>query len=193
MCNVTINTSEASRCISHIYPAPHFIAALRLVRLIMSFAGRLVFSFPPRRPVFDPSLGYIRIVMSEVTLGQVFSEYFGFPFRLSSHRLLHSHLSFRAGTTGPLIADVPSGLALTTLQELKKKFWEEIIAYFSWYDTGHIENDVSNNSSIVACVFVTAVTFVRSGCLTTIGGIHTHTQTATSSHKLIFIFSKEGK
>jgi hypothetical protein len=29
-----------------------------------------------------------------------------------------------------------------------KKFWEELIAYFPWYDTGHIENDASNNSSI---------------------------------------------
>jgi hypothetical protein len=33
-----------------------------------------------------------------------------------------------------------------------KKFWEELIAYFSWYDTGHIENDASKNSSIFACV-----------------------------------------
>jgi hypothetical protein len=28
-----------------------------------------------------------------------------------------------------------------------KKFWEELIAYFPRYDTGHIENDASNNSS----------------------------------------------
>jgi hypothetical protein len=45
------------------------------------------------------------------------------------------------------------------------KFWEELIPYFPWYDTGHIENDASNNSSIVACVFVTAVTFPPSRCL----------------------------
>jgi hypothetical protein len=38
-----------------------------------------------------------------------------------------------------------------------KKFWEELITYFPWYDTDLIENDVSNNSSVVACVFVTAV------------------------------------
>jgi hypothetical protein len=31
-----------------------------------------------------------------------------------------------------------------------KKFWEELFAYFPWYDTGHIENDASNNSSIVS-------------------------------------------
>jgi hypothetical protein len=51
-----------------------------------------------------------------------------------------------------------------------KKFWEELIVYFPWYDTDHIENDVSNNSSIVACVFVTMVTFLPSRCLAMIGG-----------------------
>jgi hypothetical protein len=50
-----------------------------------------------------------------------------------------------------------------------KKFWEELIAYFPWYDTGHIENNASNNSSIVSCVFVTAVTFLPSRCLARIG------------------------
>jgi hypothetical protein len=53
---------------------------------------------------------------------------------------------------------------------LNKKFWEELIAYFPWYDTGNIENDGSNNSSTVACVFVIAVTFLPSRCLATIGG-----------------------
>jgi hypothetical protein len=73
----------------------------------------------------------------------------------------------------------------------KNKFWEELIAYFPRYDTGHIENDASNSSSIVACVFVTAVTFLPSRYLATIGGFlpsrylatiggtQTHTQTAT--------------
>jgi hypothetical protein len=35
---------------------------------------------------------------------------------------------------------------------MNKKFWEEIIAYFPSYDTDRIENDASNNFSIVACV-----------------------------------------
>jgi hypothetical protein len=35
---------------------------------------------------------------------------------------------------------------------------------------GHIENDASNNSSIVACIFVTAVTLLPSRCLAMIGG-----------------------
>jgi hypothetical protein len=49
-------------------------------------------------------------------------------------------------------------------------FWEELIAYFPSYDTDRIENDVSNNSSIVACVFVAAVTFLPSRYLATIVG-----------------------
>jgi hypothetical protein len=63
---------------------------------------------------------------------------------------------------------------------LNKKFWEELIAY----DTGHIENDASNNSSIFACVFVTAVTFLRSRCLVTIG--ETITEPSSSNDKGIF-------
>jgi hypothetical protein len=54
-------------------------------------------------------------------------------------------------------------------QNKNKKVWEELIAYFPLYDTGHIENDMSNNSTIVVCVFVTAVTFLPSRCLVTIG------------------------
>jgi hypothetical protein len=49
-----------------------------------------------------------------------------------------------------------------------KKFWEELIAYFPWHDRDRIEIDVSNNSSIVGCVFVTAVTFLPSRCVATI-------------------------
>jgi hypothetical protein len=52
-----------------------------------------------------------------------------------------------------------------------RKVWEELIAYFPWCDTGHIQNDAFNNSYIVPCVFVTAVTFVPSRYLATIGRI----------------------
>jgi hypothetical protein len=70
-----------------------------------------------------------------------------------------------------------SGVPKSNLRQYvwNKKFWEELIAYFPWYDTGHIENDATNNSSTVACVFVTAVTFLPSRCLATIGGIHIQT------------------
>jgi hypothetical protein len=53
---------------------------------------------------------------------------------------------------------------------VNKKFWEELIALFPWYDTGHVENDASNNSTI-SCVLFTAVTFPPSHCLATMGGI----------------------
>jgi hypothetical protein len=58
----------------------------------------------------------------------------------------------------------------TQTKNINKKFWEEQIAYFPWYDTDRIENDVFNNSSIVACVFITVVTFLPSRCLPTTGG-----------------------
>jgi hypothetical protein len=58
------------------------------------------------------------------------------------------------------------------LRTWQKKFLEGLIAYFPWYDTNRIENDVSNNYSIVACVFVTTVTFLPSRCLETIGGFY---------------------
>jgi hypothetical protein len=62
-------------------------------------------------------------VVDKVALGQVFSEYFGFPSQFSFHRLLHihHHLPSGAGTTGQLVADVPSGLGLTPRQESEKK------------------------------------------------------------------------
>jgi hypothetical protein len=61
-------------------------------------------------------------VVDKVALGQVFSEYFGFPCQFSFHRLLHiHHLSFGAGTIGEIEADVPSGLSLTPPQETKKR------------------------------------------------------------------------
>jgi hypothetical protein len=61
-------------------------------------------------------------VVGKVDLGQVFSEYFGFPCYFSFHRLLHihHHLPSGAGTIGQVVADVPSGLSLTSPQEAKK-------------------------------------------------------------------------
>jgi hypothetical protein len=59
----------------------------------------------------------------------------------------------------------------TTYEYINKKFCEELIAYFLWYDTGHIENEASKNLSIVLCVFITAVTYLQSRCLATTGEI----------------------
>jgi hypothetical protein len=69
---------------------------------------------PPRRLGFEPRSGHVGIVVDKVALGQVFSEYFGFPYQFSFHRLLHiHHLSSGAGTISQLVADVPSGLSLS--------------------------------------------------------------------------------
>jgi hypothetical protein len=58
----------------------------------------------------------------KVALGQVFSEYFGFPCQFSFHRLLHiHHLSSGAGTIGKILANVPSGLTLPPPQETNKQ------------------------------------------------------------------------
>jgi hypothetical protein len=56
--------------------------------------------FPPRRLGFDPGSGQVRFVVDKVMLGQVFSEYYGFPCQSSFHQLLHNHphLSSGAGT-----------------------------------------------------------------------------------------------
>jgi hypothetical protein len=58
-----------------------------------------------------------------MALGQVFSEYFGFPCQFSFHRLLriHHHLSSGSGTIGLLLADTPSELSPTSPQESKTK------------------------------------------------------------------------
>jgi hypothetical protein len=64
-------------------------------------------------------------VVDKVALGQVFSEYFGFPCQFLFHRLLHTHLSSGDGTIGQLVADVPSGLSLTPPHEIKKKIVQD--------------------------------------------------------------------
>jgi hypothetical protein len=73
-------------------------------------------------PGFEPRSGHVGFVVDKVALGQDFSEYFGFSRQFSFHRLfhIHHHLSSGAGTVGQLVADIPSGLSLTSPQEIKK-------------------------------------------------------------------------
>jgi hypothetical protein len=74
--------------------------------MILSFndmeSKLLMDGFPPRRPGFEPGSGHVGFVVDKVALGQVFSEYFGFPGKSSFHQLLHNHhhLSSGAGTIG---------------------------------------------------------------------------------------------
>jgi hypothetical protein len=89
--------------------------------LAVPLLRRLVAGFPLRRPGVEPRSGHVRFVVDKVALGQVYSEYFGFPCQFSFHQLLHTNLSSGAGTIGQLVADIPSGLSLTPPQETKKK------------------------------------------------------------------------
>jgi hypothetical protein len=85
---------------------------------------RLVAGFQPRLPRFEPRSGHMGFVVDEVALGQVFSEYFGFPCQLSLHRLFHIyyHLLSGAGTIGQIAAGMASELSLTPPQETKKNW-----------------------------------------------------------------------
>jgi hypothetical protein len=77
-----------------------------------------------------------------------------------------------------------------------------------WHNTGHIEHDAPNNSSIVTCVFITAVKFLPSRYLAMIGGYfteplpsndkedtqtHTHTQQRDLINLLLFFQNKESR
>jgi hypothetical protein len=85
--------------------------------------GRSIAQALSRRLGFEIRLVNVGFVVDKVALGQVFSEYFGFPCQSSFHQLLHNHhhLSSGADTIDQLVADVASGLRLTPSQETKKK------------------------------------------------------------------------
>jgi hypothetical protein len=79
----------------------------------------------------------VGFVVDKVALGQVFSEYFGFPCQFSFPRLLHiHHLSSGAGTIGQIVADVPSRLSLIKPEETKKK---KLVVGALWTKHAHIE------------------------------------------------------
>jgi hypothetical protein len=47
--------------------------------------------------VFEHGSGYVGFVVDKVALGQVFSEYFGFPCQSLFHQLLHNHPHLSSG------------------------------------------------------------------------------------------------
>jgi hypothetical protein len=62
----------------------------------------------------------MEFVVDEVAAEGVFSEYFGFTWQFSFHRLLQTHhLSSGAGKIGPTVAFVLSGLSLAPPYELE--------------------------------------------------------------------------
>jgi hypothetical protein len=79
-----------------------------------AIAQAVSYRLPTAGSGFDPRLVHVGFVVDEVALGQVCSEYFGFPCQFSFHRLLHTHnLLSGAGIIGQILADVPSGLSVT--------------------------------------------------------------------------------
>jgi hypothetical protein len=88
---------------------------------------RLVASDPTRQPRFKPRSGHVGFVVDKVTLGQVFSEYFGFPLQFSFDLQLHTHhLSSGAATIGQLVAEEPSGLKSHSPRHPQRSFAEEV-------------------------------------------------------------------
>jgi hypothetical protein len=69
--------------------------------------------------------------MDKVALGQVFSEYFGFPCQSSFHQLLHNTLIYHLGLYNrPEVAAVPGDASPTPLKKnvhLKRGFIISII------------------------------------------------------------------
>jgi hypothetical protein len=55
----------------------------------------------------------VRFAVGKVALGKVSSEYFYFPYQLSLHQMLHTHLSSGHGILVQLVTDVPSELNFT--------------------------------------------------------------------------------
>jgi hypothetical protein len=51
----------------------------------------------------------VGFVVDKVALGQVFSEYFGFPCQFSFHQILHHHNHPGQATIGQSVTAVPSG------------------------------------------------------------------------------------
>jgi hypothetical protein len=81
---------------------------------------QLVASVPPRRLWFEPGSGHVEFVVHKAELGQIFSEYLGFPCH-SFHRLLHSSPSIiRGWYIRQVVAELPSRLNLTPPEELSE-------------------------------------------------------------------------
>jgi hypothetical protein len=97
---------------------------------------RLVVCFLQDDPALIPGKVIYELCWTKWPLGQVFSEYLCFHWPFSFHRLLHIyHLASGDGTIGQLVADVPSGLKVSTHStKLKKKITELIsrTVIFTW-------------------------------------------------------------
>jgi general stress protein CsbA len=72
----------------------------------VSWLRRLVAGFSPARPGFAPGLVHVVLVVVKVTLGQIFSGFFGFSLSVSFHRSsLYSYVVWVLAIC-PLVASV---------------------------------------------------------------------------------------
>jgi hypothetical protein len=72
----------------------------------------------------------VGFLVDKMVLGQVFSEYFGFPCQFLLHQFLHNHHHPRmiwGWYSSPVVAAVPSGLSLTPLRMTIKNNYKGII------------------------------------------------------------------
>jgi hypothetical protein len=122
---------------------------------------------------------------------QIFSEYFGFTYQISFHRLLHTHhhlSSFGNGILGQIVTDVTSGLSLAPepyrLRQFHRQRMEPVISRIrngcelltnnnraTWQlrhmnETQHTDREVTRWQPFVASMTCmqsrAAVTFLRS-------------------------------
>jgi hypothetical protein len=95
-----------SRYSNHILNTGHVNGAMTEIMDVIRTEGKT--------DTLEPGSGHVGFVLENVALGQVFSEYFGFPCQSSFHQLLHNHHhpSSMTGTIGQTVATVPSGLSL---------------------------------------------------------------------------------
>jgi hypothetical protein len=82
---------------------------------------------------------------------------------------------------------------------MNKKFWEELIAYFSSLHNEYLirygphKNTASSSSSVVACVFIATGTCLRNRCLATLcGHRHTDSKVISSAPFYFFLISNYG-
>jgi hypothetical protein len=66
-------------------------AVIAPVRVLTLRREAVTGGFPQRRPGFNPRSGHVSFVVDKVTMGQVFTEYLGFPRQLSFHQLFRCH------------------------------------------------------------------------------------------------------
>jgi hypothetical protein len=64
--------------------------------ILFAYPSLKITGFPRRQPGFEPRPDHVGFVVSKVALGQVFSEYFSYPYQ-SFHRLLHTSSSIIRG------------------------------------------------------------------------------------------------